>query len=148
MIHIRKDTTTASLRCRHGERGAVLAEFAFAAALALSVMFGILDFGRAMYDYDLVANAARLGSRYAIVNGAATAYSTTAVQTYVRPKLAGIDATQVSLTTVWPTATYCHTAPYRTGCNVTVVATYNFAFTAFPIAPITMTSTSEMPISQ
>ena len=55
----------------HHERGSALVEFAIASTVALTLIFGIVDFGRGLYTYHLVSNAARAGSRYAIVRGSA-----------------------------------------------------------------------------
>ena len=144
-------------RTRHSERGTAMAEFAFASFLALSVMFGILEFGRALFDYHLVANAARIGSRFAIVHGtscslAVVCPTTSAkIQTYVRSVSPGIDTTKLSVTSVWPTAamTNCYNSPYEgPGCVVTVKAQYTFNFAALPFANIDISSTSQMVISQ
>src|SRR6202011_4519957 len=51
------------------ERGSALVEFAIASTVALTMIFGIIDFGRGLYTYHLVANAARAGSRWAMVRG-------------------------------------------------------------------------------
>lgn len=138
---------------RHSERGGGLVEFAIAALFLFTVVFGILDFGRAMFAYDLVANAARLGSRYAIVRGSACTVTgcptnSTAVQTYVQGASPGISA--LSVATNWTPTTACSTSPSNNGpgCLVTVTASYQFKFVAFPFAQLTMTSVSQMPISQ
>ncbi len=59
-------------RSRHqsGEAGTALTEFAIALLLILTVLFGIIEAGRCLYSYHWVSNAARLGSRYAMVRGA------------------------------------------------------------------------------
>ena len=51
------------------EAGSGLIEFAVSLVLILTVLFGIIDVGRALYAYDWVANAARKGSRFMIVRG-------------------------------------------------------------------------------
>jgi Flp pilus assembly protein TadG len=51
------------------ERGSTLLEFALVIIVLLTMMFGIIDFARALYAYHFVANAAREGSRYASVRG-------------------------------------------------------------------------------
>ena len=53
---------------RRRTRGQALAEFAIVAPVLLLFILGIVDFGRAIYAYNTVANAARMGTRTAIVN--------------------------------------------------------------------------------
>ena len=51
------------------ESGSELVEFALSSSLLLLVIFGIMDCSRALYTYHYVAQAARLGTRYAAVRG-------------------------------------------------------------------------------
>jgi Flp pilus assembly protein TadG len=52
------------------ERGSAQLEFALVFTLILGpLLFGIMDFSRAMYAYHFVSNAAREASRYAMVRG-------------------------------------------------------------------------------
>ncbi|MGQ9553342.1 MAG: TadE/TadG family type IV pilus assembly protein [Anaerolineae bacterium] len=50
------------------ERGQSLVEFALGAIVFFLIVFGILDFGRAIYAYSVVASAAREGARYGAVH--------------------------------------------------------------------------------
>lgn len=50
------------------ERGATLVEFAIGATIFLTVMFAIVEFGRALYVHNALSDAARRGARYAIVH--------------------------------------------------------------------------------
>lgn len=52
------------------ERGATLVEFAIAATVFLTVMFGIIEFGRALWTHNALADAARRGARYAVTHSA------------------------------------------------------------------------------
>jgi Flp pilus assembly protein TadG len=76
------------------ERGAAAVEAALMLSLIiLPLIFGIMDFSRAMYAYHFVAYAAREGSRWASVRGStcaapmtncgAAAFSSTSIQTFV-----------------------------------------------------------------
>jgi Flp pilus assembly protein TadG len=58
-----------SVRQKNAEAGSALVEFALASILILTVLFGIIDMGRALFAYDWVSNAARIGTRYAMVRG-------------------------------------------------------------------------------
>jgi len=56
-------------RSRHGaRRGQALVETALALPLILLVLLGIVDFGRAVYAYNTMSNAAREAARIAIVD--------------------------------------------------------------------------------
>ena len=51
-----------------GERGATLVEFAIGATVFLTVMFGVIEFGRALWVHNALSDAARRGARYAVVH--------------------------------------------------------------------------------
>ena len=51
------------------ERGSTLIEFALVGLLFLILLLSFVEFGRMLLVYNSVANAARAGVRYAIVNG-------------------------------------------------------------------------------
>jgi len=53
------------------ERGSTLVEFAIGATVFLTVMFTVLEFGRALWVHNALADAARRGARYAVVHSAA-----------------------------------------------------------------------------
>lgn len=52
----------------HRARGQSLTEFALILPVLLLVLMGVFDFGRALYAYNSISNAARMGGRTAIVN--------------------------------------------------------------------------------
>lgn len=54
---------------RNKQRGAALVEFAIGATLFLAAMFGVLEFGRALWTHNALADAARRGARYAAIHG-------------------------------------------------------------------------------
>src|ERR1700752_658574 len=57
-----------SKNLRHeSERGAALVEFAIVATVFLSVMFGVIEFGRLFWTHNALRDAARAGVRYAAV---------------------------------------------------------------------------------
>src|SRR4030095_15421475 len=49
------------------ERGAALVEFAIVATVFISVMFGVIEFGRLFWTHNALRDAARRGVRYAAV---------------------------------------------------------------------------------
>jgi Flp pilus assembly protein TadG len=50
---------------RNGERGASLVEFSIAATVFLISLFAVVEFGRALWTHNALADAARRGARYA-----------------------------------------------------------------------------------
>src|SRR5947209_18067517 len=54
------------------QRGATLVEFAIGATVFLTAMFAVLEFGRALWVHNALADAARRGARYAILQCAPT----------------------------------------------------------------------------
>jgi Flp pilus assembly protein TadG len=52
------------------ERGASLLEFAIAATVFLTVLFAVVEFGRALWVHNALSDAARRGARYAVLHKA------------------------------------------------------------------------------
>jgi Flp pilus assembly protein TadG len=143
----------------HFERGSVLVEFALASIVVMSMLFGMIECGRALFSYHLVSNAARLGSRYAIVHGtdcsqtlaSCAAASSSQIQTYVRGVSPGVDPAALTVDTTYATGTACLGSPYEgSGCTVSVQVSYTFRslLPLLDLAAIPMSSTSTMVISQ
>jgi Flp pilus assembly protein TadG len=149
-----------------------MVEFALVCTFLLLLLFGIVDFGRALYTYHFLSNAARTGSRWAAVNGGACASdgscngttpmnngpaSQTDVQNYVRGlATGGINSSQITVTACGVTGGggKCADSPpgctlNEPGCVVKVTVSYNFSFLVPLVrkAAIPMTSTSEMVIA-
>lgn len=57
-------------RFKSDERGATLVEFAIAASVFLISMFAVIEFGRALWVHNALADAARRGARYAVLHSA------------------------------------------------------------------------------
>jgi hypothetical protein len=53
----------------HRDVGQALVEFAFVAPIFFLMLFSIIEFGRYVYNVQILNNAAREGARYAIVHG-------------------------------------------------------------------------------
>jgi Flp pilus assembly protein TadG len=129
----------------------MMAEFAIATVVLTSLVFGIVDFGRALYTYHLVANAARIGARYAIVHSSCTSPCTPATSAQIQTYVQGLspDLNGVSVSTVWSASGNCTTSPYTgPGCLATVTATYSYTFFIPRVPSLTMSSRSEMIVSQ
>jgi Flp pilus assembly protein TadG len=141
---------------RNRERGASLPETAIVMGVVLALLFGIVDFGRAMYTYAFVAQLAREGARWAIVRGAQCTQldhcnaSSSDVQTYVQSLSEGAtNANGITVTAIWPTCPPGLSGK-QPGCTVNVNVAYKFAFIAPFVSHLTMpmSSTSQMVISQ
>ncbi|HYW54371.1 MAG TPA: TadE/TadG family type IV pilus assembly protein [Dongiaceae bacterium] len=137
------------------ERGSALVEFAIASTVTLTMIFGIVDFGRALFTYHLVSNAARAASRYAIVRGSACTVTgcpatSDQIQTFARGLAPGIDPNSMTVSTSWPGGVGCIGANNSPGCPVTVSVTYPFKFMVrlLPQFTMQMTSSSTMIIAQ
>ena len=137
-------------RSRHGagEMGSAVVGFAIVAPILFMLLFGVMDFGRALYTYHFVGYAAREGTRWAIVRGSGCSGCTAGasdVQTYVKGlATGGIDPTRITVTTTWPNG------DNKAGSPVRVQVQYGFQFLVpfMPSSGITMKSTSQMVISQ
>jgi Flp pilus assembly protein TadG len=147
------------MHVRRRERGASLPETAIVMTVCLALLFGIIEFGRAMYTYAFVAQLAREGARWAIVRGNQCTLldhcnaAQSDIQTYVQSLSEGAtNASGINVTANWPTS---GCPPGQTakspGCVVSVTVSYNFNFLPTKYAPstfIAMSSTSQMVISQ
>jgi Flp pilus assembly protein TadG len=83
------------------QRGGTVLEMAIAGPLFFVLMFGVTEFGRAIWLYGTMSHAAREAARYAIVRGSESgrAVSTSDVQSFVHTSTPGLQG--VSVTTTW-----------------------------------------------
>lgn len=148
---------------RHAQRGASMIEFTVAAMTLLLLIFGIIEFGRALYMYHTVSNAARIGARWAIVRGSKSCSgaividhcnaASSDVQTYVQSVVPLVDNGSLAITASWPGGnTGCSSSSdfHAQGCVVAVQVTYLFK-SAIPLISNTtfnLSSTSQMVISR
>jgi Flp pilus assembly protein TadG len=146
-------------RCCNSD-GQALVETAVSLTILLTLVFGLINVGMALYSYNFVSEAAREGSRYAMVRGSSctspcTAATAASIQTYVQSLgYPGLNPSNLTVTTTWPdTGSSC--TPSVTPCNnpgnnVMVKASYAFPWSVpfIPSSTLTMSSTSEVIISQ
>ena len=92
------------------DRGNSLVEFALIAFMFVIVLAGVVELGRMVLVYNTIANAAREGTRYAIVHGADQTVSpsgpgnVTNVQTVVKNFASAglVDTTALTITVSYP----------------------------------------------
>lgn len=159
------------------DEGATLVETAIATAIVLMLLFAVFDFSLAFYTYHYVSDAAREGSRWAMVRGSKSCSDTPGltdcgatadkISSYVKSlSYPGIDSSNMtvnvstaeatnstnsdgSTTTVWSTTSNDMTYNVP-GDQVTVQVSYKFPL-SIPFWSITtahISSTSSMVISQ
>ncbi len=160
-----------SLRCTRAvlmpsfvkdEHGSVMVETALSLAMWLTLVFGMMLAGLELYSFHYISEAARLGTRFAIVRGSSCTGSglsggcpatATNIQTYVKGLgYPGISATAMTVTSTWynsPSSTTSCPTCNAPGDFVQVQVQYTFPFT-FPFVPSMgqITSTSRMVIAQ
>jgi Flp pilus assembly protein TadG len=78
-------------------RGAAAVEMALVLPLFLLVVFGIVEFGRAFMVEHLLANAARVGARKAIVNGSTNSEIEQTIKGFCSQSM-GVDEDAVTVT--------------------------------------------------
>ena len=120
--------------------GQALVEFALVLPLLILLVVGLFDFGRAVYSYNAISNAARIGNRVAIVE-----------QNVAMIKAAAItEAVGVPLTDADVSVSFdCQD---QIGCLATVSIEYDYV-PATPmieaiVGDLSLTASSEMPIER
>jgi len=106
------------------ESGASAVEFALLLPVLMMILFGIIEFGFALYQQAILTNASREGARLGIVQSIpaiTTAQINAAIDTYLNPT--GINPANVSRTIV---------AGGPTGTPVRVTLTLPYTFVVLP----------------
>jgi Flp pilus assembly protein TadG len=145
-----------------GEEGSAIMETAMSSIILLTFMFGVMETGFALYSYHFISEAAREGSRYAIVRGSscvnptdftsACPASTADIQNYVKNLgFPGINPGNMRVTVTnagYPAGVICSPSA---SCNnpgnlVTVEVDYSFPMNVpfMPAKTYTMSSTAAM----
>jgi len=150
---------------KNAEAGSAQIEFAFVAIVLLLLLFGIIGLARAAYSYVWVCNAARTGTRYAMVRGACptnvnlnnpcpvcsssplpcSAYLSD-IESYIQTNATLIDWPNVTVDAkCFASDTVAGIPPCAPGTWVWVSVKYEFAFVTplLPQATWQMSSTSE-----
>jgi len=135
------------MRARRSERGVTLVEAALTILLFFTLIFSILEFGRAYNVYQVATNAAREGSRFSVAPfpGTSTLPNASDVQTHVQDFLASANVSgatvSVNQAAVGNNGTNVNGVPV-VATEVDVQAPYTFLF--FPFGTVQMTTKSVM----
>lgn len=146
------------------EEGAALVEFALTVTMLLVLLFGTIVVCMAFYTYNVVTEAAKAGSRYAIVRGSESCGDLTpgcnatspSIQDYVRSlSFPGINPSNLNVTATWSPSNPGEDCTPSPSCNnpgdyvhVNVRYTFDFAIPFIPSQALAMSSRSQMIISQ
>ena len=147
MMGTRKNQTNTRIRGnarRQKDRGAVLLEFVFSFMFYLLVtLVGIMDFGRGIWAYNVLAHASHEAARYAMVRGADSLSPASAsdIQDFVRSRATFLPPSSVSVNVQWQS----ENSP---GNTVEIQVVYDFQPLLAPFLPdFSLSSTSRMVIT-
>jgi len=127
------------------DRGQTLLEFALASVVFFITVFGTIEFGLAIYRYNMLSDLAQEGARWAAVHGSTStltpAGTAANLQAFVQSRAPGFTV----VATATPTANPSGTSP---GQIITVRVTSTFApVTSFiPGATLNLESTARMTV--
>ena len=153
---MRTQGSRPSLRPR--SRGQALVEFAFVAPLFFLILFATIDFGRYVYYVQILNNAAREGTRFAIVHGsnsfqpAGPAADDPAVAAVVRNYAIGVigNGSVFTVHSAWTNPLNLAEPPGNNRGHIVEVSV-SYAFRSMipivPIPPITITGESTLVIN-
>lgn len=113
-----------------------MVEFALAFPILLLVIIGLIDFGRVIFAYNAVSNAARTGARVAIVD-----QNKTVIEQAALAETVGLDAVVIEHQA-------CATLDCLYGLTVREAFTPATPIISSLIGPITVESTARMPVER
>jgi Flp pilus assembly protein TadG len=128
--------TVLQTAARNRERGASLVEFTIAATVFLTVTFAVLEFGRALWVYNALADAARKGARYAVLHDANSIDDVKRVVVYGDPA-GGANPIVDNLSVSNVTVTYPNFGLDKGTVKVSITG-YQFQF-VLPLVPVSIT---------
>ena len=162
----RRETTKQRCGRLCGDQGQSIFEFALIFAILFTLLMGIIGMALAGYTYHYVSEAAREGTRYAIVRGSSCAgmpdcnASAAQISTYVKGLgYGGINSSHMTVDTTWWSPSVIAPSPVWSQCAGTCNAPGNMVKVgvtyAYPLSipfwrnvTINLSSTSQMVISQ
>ena len=137
------------------DSGAALIEFALSAVVFLMTILGTMEFGIAIWRYNMVSDLAQEGARWAAVHGLRSSAPANAgqVQTFIQNRATGIQIASVNVSSPAGVTGVCNpTGPSvnpgtllsGVGICVTVSAVYQPLSGLIPQATMTLRSTAKM----
>lgn len=175
LLNTIRELRAQSASASRDQSGSALVEMALSAVVLFSMLFGVIEFGYALYTFQFVNEVSREMTRYAIVRGSACSTSSsmtncgftdtdTTLQAYARSAYAypGINMSNLTVTNTWysPVKNSDGTVASWTACGsgtcnvpgnmVKVTVSYPFVL-GIPFVPsrsLTVSSDSSMVISQ
>lgn len=132
-------------------RGQALVEFALVTVALLALTFGVVEIGRMVLCYTTIANAARIGSRYAIVHGSDNPATVSQIQNVVKGFLKAGTVSTSTVTTCSPGTGLDICVKYPStgsctdpGCQVKVTVNYLYdpILSYYSLGSINLASTS------
>jgi Flp pilus assembly protein TadG len=133
------------IQLRHRARqedGQSLIEFALTSVLFFMMVFGIIEFGLAIWQYNMVSDLAQEGARWAVVRGSSSTLLPTAtsteLQNYVQSRSPGFTVT-VTATPADPSS-----AGPGTPISVQVTSSFSPVSALIPTTTLNLTSTATM----
>jgi Flp pilus assembly protein TadG len=108
------------------QHGQSLIEFALLLPLMLLIITGLIDVGRAVWQENTLAYAAREGTRYAIVHGSGSVDGTVVHPGNDQPVVDTVRSAAVGVPSVSVVVTWVDSGCYDRNCRVAVDATASF----------------------
>jgi len=124
--------------------GQALVEFALASVLYFTLLFGIIQFGLATWQYNAMSDLAQVGARWASVRGSTSTTPANAaqLQTFVQGRSPGFTVTATA-SPANPSA-----ALPGTSISVQVVSTFAPVTLLLPFTTLNLSSTATMVVSR
>jgi Flp pilus assembly protein TadG len=150
-------TLHSSSRRRHG---ATVVECAILYPVLFLFLLGLVVGGIGIFRYQEVAALAREAARYASTHGAqyrqdcglttgdSTVWSTDIYTNAISPNVIALDTSSLSYTCTWPAVVnQSNKSDNWPGSQVTVTVSYQWIPEVYLVGPLTLTSSSSMPIT-
>jgi len=121
---------------KQDEKGATLVEYAIGATVFIMAVFGVLEFGRALWAHNALSDATRRGARYAVLHPPADP-GVKNVVVYDNPD-GGTQPLLPDMTTANVTVTYSSDFSVNSGSVTVTITGYDFKF-VLPFLPTKIT---------
>jgi Flp pilus assembly protein TadG len=119
------------------ERGSTLVEFSIGVTVFVMAVFGVLEFGRALWAHNALVDAARRGTRYATLHSISSDDAIKNVVVYGDPA-GGTQPLLPDLTTANVQVTHSSDFSVNSGTVTVSITDYQFKF-VLPLLPSTIT---------